>query len=180
MVVYESEGEVTSKINLLVQYSSRIFQLIVMNDNDTSYVPNFEFPYILVDCKTNQNLTRGLEWEKFLESDIPVIFTNTQYMFEQFERENQELNKKEASGAALFAQGFYYVYRDRFWEDNKAKLIFMVTEKYIKDMWNYVNAGFTIELIPYYMRKNQKNNFSENTEQSSGGQYTLVKTSEKK
>lgn len=56
----------------------------------------------------------------------------------------------------------------------------MVTENDVTDMWNYVNAGFTIELIPYYMRKSQKDNLPENTEQSSGGQHTLVKISENK
>lgn len=77
-------------------------------------------------------------------------------MFKQFEKEQQILNQPEADGAALFAQYFYYYYRDSFWENNKSKLIFMVTEKDVLEMWNYVNAGFTVELIPYYMKKSPK------------------------
>lgn len=153
---YENENDIIFKINYLVQHGVRIFQLIVTEDNDVSYIPNFDFPYTLIDCKTTPNLTRGVEWKKFLESDIHVIFINTSYMFEQFSEENQKLNKEEINGAALFAQWFYYTYRDRFWEDNKSKLIFMVTEKDVDEMWKYVNAGFTIELIPYYMKKGSK------------------------
>lgn len=153
MIKYESEEEITSKINLLVQYKSRIFQLIVTEDNDTSYIPNFNFPYTIIDCKKNPNLTKGTEWMNILESELPILFINTSAMFEQFTKENRELNKKDVNGAALWAQGFYYVYRDRFWEENKSKLLFMVTEDDVQAMWNYVNAGFTIELLPYYMRK---------------------------
>lgn len=156
MTTFEDEENIIFKINYLVKYGSRVFKLIVVEDGDTSYVPNFEFPYTLIDCQTNSNLTRGAEWKKILESETPVIFVNTSYMFEQFTEENNELNKKIVSGAALFAQGFYYVYRDRFWEENKSKLIFMVTEKDVEDMWKYVNAGFTIELVPYYMKKTLK------------------------
>lgn len=177
MITFEDEANVTFKINYLVRYGSRIFQLIVTEDNDTSYLPNFDFPYSLIDCQTNPNLTRGAEWEKILESDIPVIFINTSYMFEQFTKENQALKKKEVNGAALFAQGFYYVYRDRFWEDNKAKLIFMVTEKDVESMWNYVNAGFTIELLPYYMKKNLKSTHAETMKQATEEPtHTLTKT----
>lgn len=156
---YEEEKDIVFKINYLVKNSPRIFQLIVTNDEDTSYVPNFEFDYNIIDCKKNQHLTRGHEWEKILESKLPVIFTNTEFMFEQFRKENIELNGKDINGAALFAQGFYYVYRDLFWEENKSKLIFMVTESDVKEMWQYVNAGFTIELIPYYMKKENRAQF---------------------
>lgn len=177
MITYEEEADIIFKINFLVQYKSRIFQLIVTEDNDISYIPNFEFPYTLMDCKTNPNLTRGSEWEKILESNLPVIFINTSYMFEQFTKENQELKKKVVNGAALFAQGFYYVYRDRFWEDNKAKLIFMVTEKDVEAMWSYVNAGFTIELLPYYMKKNLKPDLPETIEQETEEKHPFTKTS---
>lgn len=153
MVTYEAEEDITFKINYLVQNKSRIFQLIVTEDNDTSYIPNFDFSYTLIDCKTNSNLTKGSEWKTILESNLPVLFINTSAMFEQFTQENRSLNNKEENGAALWAQGFYYVYRDRFWEENRAKLIFMVTENDVEAMWNYVNAGFTIELVPYYMKK---------------------------
>lgn len=113
---YEEEKDIVFKIDYLVKNSSRIFQLIVTNDGDTSYVPNFDFAYNVINCKDNQHLTKGHEWEKILEAKLPVIFTNTEFMFEQFRKENQELNDKDISGAALFAQGFYYVYRDLFWE----------------------------------------------------------------
>lgn len=158
MINYEDEEDITFKINYLVKNSSRLFQLIVSEDNGTSYVPKFNFNYMLIDCKNNENLTRGIEWEKILESSIPVVFINTSYMFTQFFKENKKLKGKEVNGAALFAQGFYYAYRDKFWEDNKSKLIFMVTEEDVQAMWEYVNAGFTIELLPYYLRKNTKEN----------------------
>lgn len=153
---YEENEDIIFKINYLVQNKSRLFQLIVMEDNDTSYVPDFGFPYTVIDCKENASLTRGIEWKKILESEIPVLFINTEAMFEQCAKENKELNNTDIKGAALWAQGFYYAYRDRFWEENKAKLIFMVTEDDVKAMWNYVNAGFTIELLPYYMKKSLK------------------------
>lgn len=35
----------------------------------------------------------------------------------------------------------------------------MVTESDVKEMWQYVNAGFTIELIPYYMKKEKSAQF---------------------
>lgn len=161
MITYEEEKDTVSKINYLVQHGIRIFQLIVTEDNDASYIPNFDFPYTLIDCKTTLNLTGWTSWGKILESDIPVIFINTSYMFRQFSEEYQEL---KVNGAALFAQWFYCAYRDRFWEEDRSKLIFMVTEKDVDEMWKYVNAGFTIELIPYYMRKSSKQMLKKNKE----------------
>lgn len=157
MKTFEDEFDITFKIEFQVKNKTRLFQLIVTEDNDDSYIPNFDFPYILIDCKRNSNLTRGSEWQKILEANLPILFINTSSMFDQAAIEYKKLNNKEVNGAAMWAQGFYYVYRDRFWESNKSQLIFMVTENNVEAMWNYVNAGFTIELIPYYMRKQNKN-----------------------
>lgn len=56
MINYEDEEDVVFKINYLVKNGSRIFQLIVPDDNDVSYVPEFNFPYLLIDCQTNMSL----------------------------------------------------------------------------------------------------------------------------
>ena len=150
---YKSEEEVIKYINTMIKYMNRAFKLIVIN-NDESYIPNFNFEYVVCDCKY-KDLTEPLKWKEYFESDKPIIFINTSYMFNSFY--NHYERYKGINGAAVFAQFFYCNFRDMFWRDDKSKFLFIMSNPDdVVEMWRFVNAGFSCELIPIYMKKNKE------------------------
>ena len=107
----------------------------------------------MYDCAQHKNFTNAKTWEKILNNDKPVIFTNTQIMFQEFEDAHKEIFGYEKPGAAAFAQYFYQFYRDRFWNGEFSKLIFFVRDKDITDIFQNVDpGGFAIPFCsPWYM-----------------------------
>ena len=64
---------------------------------------------------------------------------------------------KDINGVAVFAQFFYFNFRNMFWRDDKSKFIFIMSNPLdVIEMWSFVNAGFTCELIPIYMKKSKE------------------------
>lgn len=152
-IVYEDEKLMIKKINYLANLPKYMFKLLVNNEDDVTSIPEFNFEYEICDCKENDRLLTGKEWFRLFNLDKPVVFINTNYMFKMFE----EVWKYDVTGDAAWAQYFYQFYRDKMWKENKTKFLFMVTLENVDNMWNYVNAGFTCELYPYYYEKsNQK------------------------
>ena len=128
-------------------------KLLVIKDDD-KYIPNFNFDYTVCDCK-NEDLTIPLEWKEYFDSDKPVIFINTSYMFKKFY--NYYERYKDINSVAVFAQFFYSNFRDMFWRDDKSKFIVIMSNPLdVIEMWSFVNAGFTCELIPIYMKKSKE------------------------
>ena len=152
-IVYEAEELMIKKINYLANLPKYMFKLLVNNEDDVTSIPEFNFEYEICDCKENDRLLTGKEWFRLFNLDKPVVFINTNYMFKMFE----EVWKYDVTGDAAWAQYFYQFYRDKMWKENKTKFLFMVTLENVDNMWNYVNAGFTCELYPFYYEKsNQK------------------------
>ena len=141
-IQYESLDDIVGKTNIMVKNANWFFQFIIPKVPVTK-VPNFEFEYSLCDCSQRKNFTKGVTWKQILNHDKPVIFTNTQAMFKEFE-DVQRTFGYEKPGAAAFAQYFYQYYRDRFWQGDYTKLIFFVTDQDITDIFEHVNSGFTI------------------------------------
>lgn len=147
--LFESEDYVTRRMNVISKSETHWFQFMINDEDDDSYLPNFDFEYLLVDCKNDFYFHSGKLWKDFIDSPIPVAFINTAYLFKQFENDTNGV-----SGAAQWAAMFYLYKRDYFWQ-SKAKLIFSVTNEAVDAIWNYVNFGFTVECIPIYFTKNK-------------------------
>lgn len=64
-VEFDDEEYATKKLNLLVRYSKSLFQIIVTDDDDETYIPEVDFEYTEVNCMANQNLTKIVEWNNF-------------------------------------------------------------------------------------------------------------------
>ena len=77
-------------------------------------------------------------------------------MFKQFQEKAicEGINEK---GAALWAQYIYYHFRDKMWNEQRTKFLFVITENDLIEMLRYVNDGFNIELIPIYIKKQKEN-----------------------
>lgn len=153
-VEFDNEEYATQKLNLLVRNRSSIFQTIVTDDDDETYIPDVDFEYTEVNCMENQNLTKGEEWNKFYESNKPIIFTHTTELFEQYKGADF-LGCIMEDGVQAFTQLFYFFHRDRLWEHEKAKFIFLVTEENLVKMYRAVNWGMAINLEPICLRKRE-------------------------
>lgn len=79
-IVYKDEEKVISYINAMIKYANYLFKLIVIDEKNESYIPNFDFEYVICDCK-EKDLSETFEWKEYFESDKPVIFINTSSMF---------------------------------------------------------------------------------------------------
>ncbi len=142
-IEYDNLDDIVGKTNYMVKNADWYFQFIIPKVPVTK-VPDFNFEYSLCDCSKHNNFTKGATWKQILNHDKPVIFTNTQAMFKEFEEVHKTDLGYEKPGAAAFAQYFYQYYRDRFWQGDFTKLIFFVTDKDINDIFEHVNSGFTI------------------------------------
>lgn len=149
---YDNLDDIVIKTNLSVQYSNWFFQMIVPK-LPVKKLPNFNFEYSLFDCAEHQDFTKGKTWEKILNNNKPVIFINTDIMFDEFEGVNKSDLGYEKPGAAAFAQYFYQFYRDRFWQGKYAKLIFFVKNSDIDSIFQNVDlGGFAIPFCtPWFM-----------------------------
>lgn len=152
---FEDERTANARLNLLLKYRSRCFQLIITDDNDESYIPNLDIEYILCDCNNGEDFTRGRTWKKYFEDfdNKPVLFINTSSMFKQFKEKSIQLEGIDENGAAIWAQYIYYNYRDKMWREQRTKFLFVVKEDDYVEMMQYVNAGFGVELVPLYITK---------------------------
>lgn len=130
---------------------------VVYNDNDEEYIPDCTlFDYIILDCKENINFLEKEVWKKIFDYDKPIIFINTSYMFSQFEIFNNSIKtENKHSGAYLWAEYFYKIYRESFWLRDKSKLVFVVSEENSDEILKYKCGGLSEELIPYYFKKNK-------------------------
>lgn len=130
---------------------------VVYDDNDEIYIPDCTlFDYIIFDCKESINLTEKEEWKKLFNLDKPIIFINTSYMFKQFEQlYNGEKQEHKSSGAYLWAEYFYKIYRESFWLRDKSKFVFIMSEINSDETLKYKCGGLSEELIPYYFQKNK-------------------------
>ena len=150
-VEFEFEEDCKLKLKYMVENQKNLFQLIVMDDDDNSYVPNFDFSYETIDCSKEKLRDKAI-WDKIVESNKIIIFKNTSSLFEQF-RDYRQFNYSFESGSGAFAQMFYFIYRDFFWNKTESKLIFIVTEEDALSMYEQVNQGMGILLNPMYLRK---------------------------
>lgn len=150
-VEFESEEKCKLKLKYMIENQKNLFQLIVMDDDDNSYVPNFDFIFDVVDC-SRKNLRDKNIWDKIVESNKTIVFKNTSNLFEQF-NDYRQFNTSFESGSGAFAQMFYFIYRDYFWNKSETKLIFIVTEEDALSMYREVNPGMSILLYPIYLRK---------------------------
>lgn len=152
---FEDEITASARLNLLLKYKSRCFQLIITDDNDESYIPNFDEEYILCDCNNGEDFTRGRTWKKYFEdfNNKPVLFINTSNMFKQFQKASTQLEGIDENGAAIWAQYIYYNYRDKMWREQRTKFLFVIKETDYVEMMQYVDAGFGVELVPIYIKK---------------------------
>ena len=150
-IKFESENNCIAKLKNMVKFSKWVFQLLVMDDDDETYIPNFDFEYDICDC-SNTNLLDKKVWDKFLEKEKTTIFINTSSLFEQFKNYNH-LGYTFKDGRQGFSQMFYLIYRDPMWNNSCAKYIFLVSEENAYAMYSSVNPGFNILLGPIYMRK---------------------------
>lgn len=151
-IEFKSENDCVLKLNYMTNFLDNYFKLVVMDDDDEKYIPNFDFEYDICDC-SKVNLRDKNIWDKFLESPKPNIFINTSNLFEQF-KNYELLNWKFEDGRQGFAQMFYLFYRDKMWDKKKAKYIFLVSEENAYAMFSSVNYGFSILLNPIYVLKN--------------------------
>ena len=150
-IEFESEDYIKAKLKTMVTFSNWIFQLVVMDDDDELYIPSLDFEYDICDC-SNTNMLDKKNWDKFLENEKPIIFTNTSSLFEQF-KNYKYLGYLFKDGRQGFSQMFYSIYRDHMWNKSHAKYIFLVSEENAYAMYSSVNPGFNILLSPIYMRK---------------------------
>ena len=158
-----SEQELILSLSILNENSTHFIKLIVSNDNDDSYIPSFDFDYCVVDCSKNWDLRN---WEKFFDMDKPVIFINTTEMFNKIKEDTyakihdkKKLKNEfgyDLTGAGIWASNFYYNYRDKLWSEGKSKFIIILKDSDVFEMWQSVNAGFTIELCPLYFYKSKE------------------------
>ena len=77
-------------------------------------------------------------------------------MFKQFEQlYNDEKQEHKSSGAYLWAEYFYKIYRESFWFRDKSKFVFIMSEINSDETLKYKCGGLSEELIPYYFQKNK-------------------------
>ena len=160
-VNYDSEFDSKLKIKLMVENQKNMFQLLVNDDDDDTYIPDFDFSYDICDCK-NVDVRKKEFWDKIIKNEQPVVFTHTKDMFEKF-KDYELLDHKFDSGSGAFAQMFYFIYRDYFWNKTNSKLIFLVSEEDSYNMINTVDFGMGILLMPIYMRKDCNKRDGENS-----------------
>lgn len=155
--IFRPDDSKKTLFNADVMYEDRAHITVVYDDNDETYIPDCVlFDYIIFDCKENINLTQKEEWEKLFNFDKPIIFINTSYMFSQFEILNSgEKKEHKPSGAYLWAEYFYKIYRESFWFRDKSKFVFIISEENSDEILKYKCGGLTEELIPYYFQKNK-------------------------
>ena len=151
-IEFESEDYCVSKLNIMTKFLDCFFQLLVIDDDDEIYIPNFAFEYDICDCSKVNLLDKNI-WDRFLESTKPIIFVNTTNLFDQF-KNYKFFNKIFKDGRQGFAQMFYLFYRDEMWSKKKAKYIFLISEENAYAMVSGANYGFQILLNPIYMKKN--------------------------
>lgn len=153
---YDDLDYIITKTNLSIKHSNWFFQMIIPKLPVTK-LPTFNFEYSLCDCSQHQNFTKGKTWEKILNNDKPVVFINTDSMFNEFEEVHKSDLGYEKPGAAAFAQYFYQFYRDRFWQGKYAKLIFFVKDSDIDDIFQNVDAGgFAIPFCTPWTMNNEE------------------------
>lgn len=160
-IYFENEKTTDFKLNYLLKNKSRVFQIIITNDDDDRYIPQISMEHIICDCNNGEDFTLGSTWKKYFDenNDNPVLFINTTTMFEQFKNKATKLNvRKHISGAALWAQYFYEQFRDKMWAEQRTKFLFVIKELDLIEMLNYVDQGFSIELTPIYVQKTQEKN----------------------
>jgi len=150
-VEFESEDDCKLKLKYMVENQKNLFQLIVMDDNDNSYVPDFDFIFDVVDCSKKEFRDKDV-WDEIVESNKTIVFKNTLSLFEQF-KDYKQFDTYFESGSGAFAQMFYFIYRDFFWNKSETKLIFIVREEDALSMYRQVNPGMSILLNPIYLRK---------------------------
>ena len=151
---FNSEDYVTQLLNYVVKYKNYVFEWLVNDEDDETYIPKVDFDYTIIDCKENSNLNSTQVWRELMEREDPLIFTNTTYLFNQFKNAKM-FNQSIEDGAQAFAQCFYFFFRDKMWQEKKIKFIFLVTEENIDKMYQFVNSGFSIELIPRCFKKDR-------------------------
>lgn len=151
-VEFESEDVCKLKLKYMVENQKNLFQLIVMDDDDDTYIPNFDFSFCVIDC-SKKNLKNKNIWDIIVESNKTIVFKNTLSLFEQF-KDYKQFNTSFETGSGAFAQMFYFIYRDFFWNKSETKLIFVVREEDALSMYRQVNPGMSILLNPIYLRKN--------------------------
>ena len=153
---YDNLDYIIAKTNYVVKHANWVFQMIVPKVSVTN-LPNFNFEYDLCDCSKHSNFTKGKTWERILNNDKPVIFINTENMFQEFEEVHKNDLGYEKPGAAAFAQYFYEFYRDRFWKGEFTKLIFFVRDEDITDIFRNVDTGgFAIPFCTPWMMDNEE------------------------
>lgn len=157
-VEFDSEDICVMKLNYLAKLETYIFQCVITDDDDETYIPKLDFEYDICDCAST-DLTNGNIWKKFLESEKPIIFINTSEMFEQY-KDCKFLDTTFKDGRQGWANMFYFFQRDRFWE-SKAKYIFLISEENYYALHKSCNAGFTILLESIHMQKNKHNKSQE-------------------
>lgn len=155
---YEEEKITNFKLNYLLSNKSRVFQVIITNDNDDKYIPKIDIEHVTCNCDNGDDFTLGCTWKKYFDdnNNKPVLFINTSVMFEQFKNKAELLNeRKNISGAALWAQYFYEKFRDKMWQEQRTKFIFIIKQNDYIEMLNYVDQGFSIELVPIFVKKDK-------------------------
>lgn len=150
-IKFESEEDCKMKLKYMVENQKNLFQLIVMDDDDISYVPKFDFNFDIIDC-SKMELKDKVVWDEIVGSDKTIVFKNTSDLFKQF-KDYRQFNTSFESGSGAFSQMFYFIYRDYFWNESDTKLIFIVTEEDALSMYREVNPGMNILLYPIYLRK---------------------------
>ena len=153
---YEDELQSNLKLNYMVKNFKRMFQFIITDDNDESYIPNLDSDYVLCDCNSGEDFTLGKTWKKYFDgyNNEPVLFINTSSMFEQFQEKAGE-NGINMPGAGLWAK-YFYLYRDKMRREQRTKFIFVITEPNLIEMIRAVDHGFSIEFTPIYVEKTKQ------------------------
>ena len=107
-IKFESEEDCKMKLKYMVENQKNLFQLIVMDDDDISYVPKFDFNFDIIDC-SKMELKDKVVWDEIVGSDKTIVFKNTSDLFKQF-KDYRQFNTSFESGSGAFSQMFYFIY----------------------------------------------------------------------
>ena len=148
-----TEKYLIEKVNYMNKNTHSFFQVIISTDNDDNYIPSFNFPYEIVNCENNWQLKN---WQKYFTYSNPLIFVNTTKMFVKIKNylvENFPEISSYYTGAAYWAEHFYFNYRDKFWRENRSKFIILMQNEELTSMYRHINAGFYDFLQPIIYEK---------------------------
>ncbi len=64
--LFESEDDIILRMKIVAKSNTHFFQFMINDENDDSYLPNFDFEYQLVDCKNDFDFHSGRLWGNFI------------------------------------------------------------------------------------------------------------------